>query len=148
LCRHQQQRPIAPPGAGGLVGSCQESLNLASRQEINWLGSPPFAGNGQDPLGQSAQARFLKGDIPEKRVNGSQANVATGGTVVSVFLQVAQERADERRIQILRRQQRRRFAETHLSKSQEQSKRVAVAGNRMRAGVEFSHQPLGEVTLK
>jgi hypothetical protein len=131
-----------------LVRSRQQSFYFGSREEINWFAVVSFGGDGQNPLSQSPKTGLLKRDIPEKRVDSSQTNVAAGSGVVPVFLQVVQKQTDERRIQILRREQRRRLAETILRKSQQQSKRVSVTGNRVRAGVPFGNQPLGEVAMK
>jgi hypothetical protein len=145
---YEQECPIAAPGPGALVRSCQQSFHLGSREEINRFAVMSLAGDGQNPLSQSPKSGLLKRDIPEKRVDSSQTNVAASRGVVSVFFQVVQKQADERRIQILGREQCRRLTEAILRKSQQQSKRVSVTGNRVRAGVPFGNQPLREVAMK
>src|ERR1043165_7986031 len=65
-----------------------------------------------------------------------------------MLLQTIEELTDQRRIQIRKVQARRRLAVVFLCEVQEQSERVSIRGDRMRADLSLSHQTLREVALQ
>jgi hypothetical protein len=82
--------------------------------------------------------RFSHRDIPKERVNRGQARVPGPTAVAALLLQVLEKSPDERGLEILRGQRRRRFAQLVGRKPEEQSKRIAVPGDGMGAGLPLS----------
>jgi hypothetical protein len=93
-----------------------------------------FAGHREDLLAQQGMRRFSHRDIPKERVNRGQARVPGPTAVAALLLQVLEKSPDERGLEILRGQRRRRFAQLVGRKPEEQSKRIAVPGDGMGAG--------------
>jgi hypothetical protein len=63
-----------------------------------------FARHRQDALDHGTVSRLLQGQVAEERVNGGQPDVARPRTVAALLLQVVEEGADERSVQILNRE--------------------------------------------
>ena len=64
------------------------------------------------------------------------------------MFQVGEERADQRRVQIVDVQLERLFAGLLVGEAQQQPERVAVGGDGVRAGVTLGDQTLGEERLQ
>jgi len=77
----------------------------------------------------------LQRGIPVEGVDRRQAVVAGAGSVAAIGIEVGEERADQRRIQILEVQLEGLLAGLLVSIGQEQTDRVAVRGDRFGAGV-------------
>ncbi len=80
-------------------------------------------------------------DRGETRVAGAHA-------VAAIAFQVGEERADQRRVEILEADLRRRLASLRLDEPQQQPKRVTVGSDRVRAGVTLVQETIGEVALE
>ena len=61
--------------------------------------------------------------------------------------EIGQERADERRLQIVERQRRRGLAEPGLRKREQQPECIPIRCDRIGADIALTHEPFGEVTL-
>src|SRR5271166_830532 len=101
----------------------------------------------EDALDMRAVGRLLEGREPEERADGGQAQVARSDASAPLRLEILQKRADERRVQIVERQNRRWLAKSSLRKGEQQPKRVSVRSDRVGADIALTHEPLGEVTL-
>src|SRR5271166_6524160 len=97
----------------------------------------------EDALDMRAVGRLLEGREPEERADGGQALVAGPDASAPLRLQILQKRADERRVQIVERQNRRWLAKSSLRKGEQQPKRVSVRSDRVGADIALTH----EVTL-
>src|SRR5665647_3621711 len=106
-----------------------------------------FAWYREDSLDEGAVGRLLEGREPEEGANGRQAQVARPDAGASLRLEISEERADERRIEIVKGQGRRGLAEPSLCKREREPERVPVGCDRVGADVALTHEPLGEVTL-
>src|SRR6202163_1330978 len=106
-----------------------------------------FAWYREDSLDKSAVDRLFEGREPEEGANGRQAQVSRPDADASIRLEICEERADERRIEIVKGQGRRKLAEPRLCKREQQPERVPVGCDRVGADVALTHEPLGEVTL-
>ena len=79
--------------------------------------------------------RVAQRGVAEQRVDRGQARVAGAGAVAAVALEVVEERADQRRVEIRDVEPVRLLAGCVLGEAQQQPERVAVGGDRVRAGV-------------
>jgi len=75
---------------------------------------------------------FKRGE-PVEGVDRPQAGVARPGAVAAVLLEVPEERADQRCVEIVDVQLERLLAGLFLREAQQQPKRVAVGSDRLRA---------------
>ena len=71
--------------------------------------------------------------VPVERVDRCQPGVPGPGAVVSVLLEVGEERADQRRVEIVDVELAGLLAGSLMREGQEQPERVAVGGDRLRA---------------
>src|SRR5665811_710125 len=81
-------------------------------------------------------------------MNRREARIAGPRGVVALVLEVIQERADQRRVEIGKVEFARLFAGLLLSEVQQQPERVAVGDKGAWAGVLLRDHPLGEERLK
>src|SRR3954462_15633789 len=77
-----------------------------------------------------------------------QARVASAHAVAAFAFQVGEEGADQRRVEVLEADLRRRLAGACLDELQQQPERVAVGSDRVRAGVTLAQETTGEVALQ
>jgi hypothetical protein len=81
-------------------------------------------------------------------VDRSEPGVAGSGTVAPVVFEMGQERADQRRVEIIDVQLERLLAGLLAGEAQQQPERVAVGADRFRAGVALGDQTLSEERLE
>jgi hypothetical protein len=96
----------------------------------------------------SGATRFLKRGVLEEGADRGQAKVAGADGIVAVVLNVIQERADERRVEIVQRELRRRFFELLLGKTEKQPERIAVRDDGVGTGLALIHKAISEKGLK
>jgi hypothetical protein len=84
----------------------------------------------------------------EQGVNRGQPPVAGTGLVAAFAFEMVEERPDQLRVQIADVQARRPFAGARCGEGEQQPIGVPVAGDRVRAGVALSHEPVGEERLQ
>ena len=77
-----------------------------------------------------------------------QASVAGRDAVASLLFEVVQERADQRRVEVLEFEPGGWPAGPLLGECEQQRERVAIGGDRVRADAPLTDQPLGEERLK
>ena len=138
----QQQGVIAASEPCRAIGSGKDRLDLGPRQEMHLRLVVSLARYREHALDKGAVGRLLEGREPEEGANGRQAQVARPDAGAPLRLEISQERADERRIQIVERQGRRRLAEPRLCKREQQPERVPVGCDRVGADVALTYEPL------
>ena len=89
-------------------------------------------------------ARGPQRRIVEKGVDRREADIAAASTGATLLLEIIEKRADHRRVEIVQRHRRRRFAKPLLGKAQEQAEGVAVARDGVRTGPLLAQEPVGE----
>src|SRR5207253_2769591 len=77
-----------------------------------------------------------------------KANVAAPGTDAAILFEVVEERTDKGGTQILDRHRRGGSLEAELGESEQCTERVAVARDRVRAGLALTHQAVREERLQ
>ncbi len=78
----------------------------------------------------------------------AQAVVSCTHTVSPIPFEVFKELTQESRVKFLQSQIGRLPAKVLRGETQQQAKRIPVAGHRVRAGAKLAEQPVGEETLK
>ena len=73
-----------------------------------------------------------------------QSQIAASNAQAAVGLELVEERGDQRCVDLLEGQVRRRPSEALLGEDQELSERVAIGADGMRTRLALLHQPLGE----
>ena len=82
--------------------------------------------------------RFGECDIPKKRVNRGQTCIAGPTAVTAPLLEMLEKPSDERGHEVLGLQHGGGLTQLVGGEAQEQPKRIAIAGDRMRAGLPLS----------
>jgi len=78
----------------------------------------------------------------------AQAVVSCRHTVSPIPFEVFKELTQEIRVELLQSEIGRLPAKALCGETQQQAKRIPVAGHRVRAGAKLAEQPVGEETLK
>ena len=73
--------------------------------------------------------------VAAERVDRGEPGVAGPGTVATIMLEVVEERADQRRVEIIEVKLGWLFADLSCGELEQQPERVAVSGDRPGAGV-------------
>jgi hypothetical protein len=89
----------------------------------------------------------VKRHVCEQRVDRREAVVATAHAVAASVLKVLQERSDQRRVELGDVQLAGRLAGPLGSEAEQQPERLAIGGDRVRAGSALGDQPVAEVGL-
>ncbi len=89
-----------------------------------------------------------QGGVAVERVDRCEPLVAGPGAVPALGLEVIEERADQRRVQVGEVELGRLLAGLPVCVAQQQPERVAVGDDRARAGVALRDQPVGEPCLE
>ena len=105
LGREQQQGVIAAAEPRRPIGRGEDRLDLGARQEVHLSLVVALARYREHALDQRAVRRLLERHEPEEGADGGQAQVAGLDAGTALRLEIGQECADERRIQIVERQE-------------------------------------------
>jgi hypothetical protein len=119
LYGNEEKGPVSATCPRAWIGYGQKGLDLGPGQKLNLLAVIPLRRYGQNALRQGAVAWLVEGHIMEKRMKSRQSNISAAGGIATFFLQVIEERAEERGIQILDLQDRGRLFQTFLGKREE-----------------------------
>jgi hypothetical protein len=84
-------------------------------------------------LGQGGVAGVAQRAVVKEGVDRGEPDVAGAGGVAALLLEVLQKGADRRRVEVADLQLRRRRPGRPVDVGQQESERVAVAGDRVRA---------------
>jgi hypothetical protein len=95
-----------------------------------------------------SECGFIQGDVAEEGMQRAQAVVSSTHSVSPIPFEVFKELTQESRVKLLQSQIGRLPAKMLRGETQQQAKRIPVAGHRMRAGAKLAEQPVGEETLE
>jgi hypothetical protein len=87
-----------------------------------------FGGDRQDSLAQQRMRRLLESHVVKEGMNCGQADITSASTVLSLFLEMIKEIADEQHVQILDHELRGCFTEPFFCEMEEQTKGIAIPG--------------------
>lgn len=137
-----------PRRPGLHVGGRHERVDFFPREEGNGPSQMTLGRDRENPTTAVRVGRFADGHIPKERVEGSETDIACAGAVRSLALDVVEKLPDKSRVEILKRQRRRLFPEPLERKPKDQTKRIPVGGDRVRARLPLAEQSVREEALE
>ena len=147
LDREQEQRVVAASGPGRAIRCGEQRVDLLLVEERDERSVGAFRWDREHALDVVGVFGMAQRGIPIERVDRRQAGVSGAGAVAAVGLEVIEERGDGVGVEIGDVEHRRFPPATRGGEPQQQSDRVAVGGDRVRAGVALLEQSLGEERL-
>ncbi len=111
-------------------------------------GIKALGGDGQHALDDRGVFGVTQRGVAEQRVDRCQPGVAGADAVASPGLQVLQEGADQRGVEIGDLEAGGRLAGLLRGEGEQQLEGVAVGGDGVRAGLALADQPVGHVGLQ
>lgn len=148
LRRDQQECPVAPPGAGRSVGRGQQSIDLGLLKEADERIRCSLRRDCERPRDRLGVLGMAQLGEPKQRADRRQPRVSRRHRVSALALEVIEEGADQRGVEVGDLELRRRAAGPPLGELHQQPDRVAVGGDRLRARRTLVDQPLGEERLQ
>ena len=103
----------------------------------------PLGRDSEHAADQRGVLGVLQRGEAEHRVDRCQSGVAGAGAVAALLFEVVEERADQRRVEILELELARLLAGALLSEAEQQPEGVAVCGDRVRADALLVDQTAG-----
>jgi len=103
LGREQQQGVVAAAEPRRPVGRGKDRFDLDAREEMHFTLIVSLARYREHALDEGTVSRLFEGYKPEEEADGSQAQVACRDAGAALRLEIGQERADERRVQLIER---------------------------------------------
>jgi hypothetical protein len=113
---------VATPDPGGRVDRRQKGVDLFAIEKFDGPPLVAFGGHRQDSLAQQRMGRLLESHVLKEGMNCGQTDITSASTVLSLFLEMIKEIADERHVQILDDELRGCSAEPFFCKMEEQTK--------------------------
>jgi hypothetical protein len=139
---------IPAPRPDRAVRRREQRHHLVPAQGTDQFPVRPLDWDGQDLGGQADAFRRAQGDQAEERADRGQPLIARPHRTAPLAFQMVQERQHGVGIERLQAQGRRRGAGPLLHEAQQQTERVPVAVNGLRAGPLVLSQMLGEECLQ
>ena len=130
----------------------QVAWSGASSSAWSWVGEErdqrlivALGGDRQDALDRGGVLGVTQRGVAKQRADRGQARVAGADRVAALVLEVIEERADQRCLEIVEVEIAGRLAGVLGGEGQQQPDRVAVGGDRVRTGLPLADQPVGGV---
>jgi hypothetical protein len=106
LNRHQKKGPVPPACPGTEIRHRQQGIDLWTGEEGYLRPVVSFAGYRENPLNEGATVRLVQGSVLEKGMNRGQPAIAAARAIAPILLEVVQEGAHKRGVEIRQRQYR------------------------------------------
>jgi hypothetical protein len=139
---------VAPADPGRLVGGGEQRLELELGEQRDQFVIVALGRDGQDALDRGGVLGVAQRGVAKQRADRRQARVAGADRVAALVFEVIQERADQRRLEVVDVESAGRLDGVLRGECQQQPDRVAVRCDRVRAGVLLAGQPVGEKGLQ
>ena len=139
---------VAAPEPGGAVRGPEQRFDLCEVQVGDLVALVALGGDRHHPGDRCGVLGVLQRGVSVEAVDRGQAVVARAGAVVAVVFEVGEERADQRRVEIIEVELVGLFAGVVLGEGEQQTEGVAVGRDRVGAGVALGDQSLGEERLE
>jgi hypothetical protein len=134
--RHgQQQRVVAAGGPPHAVWRGEQRVDLLVAQERDGRRRAAFGWDREHARDRGGVLGVLVRGVAKQRADRRQPRVASRGAVVALMREVVEERANQLGVQVGDVQLAGRRAGLPLGEGEQQTERVAVCGDRVRAGV-------------
>ena len=147
LDREQEQRMIAPSRPCRAIRRRQQRRDLARVEERHRAPHIALARHREDALAVQQPGWIGHRDVAEERADRGEPRVAAARAVPARRLSMKEEVGDQISVDVLDRELDRRLAVPGTREPQQQTERVAIACDRMRAGLHLGAQPVGEEAL-
>src|SRR6266545_218290 len=115
----EEQRVVAATESGGRVWRCEERVDFGGGEEGDEVTVEALLRDGEDALDQSRVRWLAAGREAEERVDRREPRVACPDAVAALLLEVIEEGADERRVDVREEQGGRRLADVLLGETEE-----------------------------
>jgi len=148
LNREQEQSVVTTASEGGAVGRGQESLDLGQVEEGDQGALETLGGDGENALDERGVLWVAEGSEAEQGVDGCEAGVAGTDGVAASGLEVGQEIADHRAVEVFEVEVAGGLADALVDEGEQQAEGVAVGGDGVGAGIELSSKAFGEEGLE
>src|SRR5208282_3556620 len=143
-----EERVIAPPGPGRLIRCGQQGIDLWARQEIDEGSSEALTGDRKHALNLCGILWRLEGRVAKEGMNRREAQVAAADADTLAVLQVIKEGNNQRRVDFLEVQPRRRLMQCSFGELQQLPECIAIGTDCVGACLPLLHQALGEEALQ
>src|SRR5438128_10242066 len=145
---NRQQSAVASTDPAGAVGTGKQRVDLRSSQEGDQRLVSPLGRNGQHPLDHRSVLGVEERSKAEQGMHGGEADVAGGHGIAPLGLEVVQEGADERGVQIVQVELSGRPPRLVTGEAEQQPEGVAVCSYGVRARLALADKPLSEECLQ
>ena len=122
----------------------QEGLDFVGGEERDDRLLKALAGDGQHALDDRRVGRLAQGGVAEQGADRDEPGVAGPDAVSPSVLEVVEECADQRGVEVGKHEQGGRLAGALLGKGEQEPERVSVGGDRVRACPPLGEKPIGE----
>jgi hypothetical protein len=144
----EQHRAVTPSDPRHAIGHRQERIDLRLSQEVDQCSLEALGLDRENAGDVRRMLRVTQGGVAEQRVDGREPSVARAHGISSLVLEVIQERANERSVDIGEVQGGGRLAGALAGKAEQHSPSVPIGSNSQRARVALAQEPLGEERLQ
>src|SRR5664279_743395 len=144
--RRRTVHPVPPNlQLPGVAGPAEQQTRYFQLMKQGWNNNDACRHHPRDRVGVLGMS---EGGEAVERVDRPESCVAGPGAVAAFLFEVGEERADQRRVEIVDVQLERWLAGLSLREGEQQSAGVAVGGNRLWPGIALGDQPVGEKCLQ
>ena len=145
LDREQQERVVAAAVPAGAVWRGEQRFDLGGVEVVDGVALVALGGDREHPTDRVQLLGVFERHELVERVDRRQAVVAGPWAVVTLLFEVGEERADQRRVEVVDVEIAGVLAGRGCREREQQPERVAVGRDRLRAGVELGDQTFGEI---
>ncbi len=131
----QEDRPVTPTVPGRKVGSRDDGFDLVTVEIVDRPLLVPLCRHGEHTLAMMQQLRLIDGDVLVERADGREPCIAAPCSITPRLLEIGEEVGDEVGVDIGDLQRRRLLLLLIGGIPEEQAERVAIARDRIRAGL-------------
>ena len=146
VVEHGEEDGVALSAPGGPVGGVDDRRDLLAGEVAEDGPVDTFDGNRKDALCDGQQGWLAQRGVAQEGPDGGETEVARARRIAALCLEMVEETEDHRRVEIREGQCRGCSSGTLCRVSEKQHERVAVAGDRVRAGAALCDEaPMKEV---
>ena len=148
LHRECEQCRVPSPGPGHSIRGGEKRGDFHLGQEGHQPPIEALGRNGQNPVDDGGTFGMPKGRVSEQGTDRGKPRIAGARAVLSMALQMIEEGADQRRVEIVDLQLAWLAAFPLRGKDQQQPHRIAVGTKRVRADLTLTDKAIGEEDLQ
>ena len=139
---------VAPTDARSTIGGCEQRIDLGGGQKAHFGALLSLRRDREHALDHVGVIRMAQLGEAKQGMNRDQTGVPGARAVATVLFEVVEECVDHGHVEIGKKQLRRRLAEPGSGEREQESEGVTVGSYRVRTGLAFAKQALGEERLE